>query len=63
MAEGHLNKITAEASKVEESIQLHDKTECMTMTYRTLLFVWKFYNMIHCSREGQHMEYAGKTTL
>ena len=32
MAEGHLNTITAEASKVEESIQLHGKTECMTTT-------------------------------
>ena len=32
MAEGHLNKITSEASKVEKSIQLHGKTECMTTT-------------------------------
>ena len=39
MAEGHLNKITAEASKINESIQLRGKTECMTTTYRTLLFV------------------------
>ena len=52
MAEGHLNKITAEASKVNESIQLHGKTECRTTTYHTLLCVWKICNMKHCSHKG-----------
>src|SRR5215216_2234693 len=32
MAEGHLNKITAEASKVSESINSNGIAECMTTT-------------------------------
>ena len=39
MAEGHLNKVTAEASKVNESINSNGIAECKTTTYRTLFFV------------------------
>ena len=63
MDEDHLIKITSEASKINEPIQLLGKTERETMTYRTLLFVRKFCNMIHYSGVGQHMKYAGKITL
>jgi len=63
MAEGHLNEITTEASKINESINSNGIAECMTTTYRTLFFVGKVYNMRRCNRVGQHMEYAGRVTL
>ena len=63
MAEGHLNEITAEASKINESINSNGIAECMTTTYRTLVFIGKDCNMRRCSHVGQHMEYVGRVTV
>ena len=63
MAEGQLNKITAEASKINESIQLHGKLSAEQRPIAPLILVGKVCNMRRCSRVGQHMEYAGKITL
>ena len=63
MSESHLNEITAEASKINESINSNGIAECMTTTYRTLFFIGKVWNMRRCSRVSHHMEYAGKVTL
>ena len=57
---GHLNKIIAEASRVNESINSNGIAECMTTT---LFVIGEVCNMRCCSRVGQHMEYAGRVTL
>ena len=53
-------KITAEALKVNESIQLHGKLSVEQRPIAPLILVGEVCNMRRCSRVGQHLEYAGK---